>query len=377
MLLSDALEVAIGLTFVFLVMSLALSAVVEYLETKFKARSIGLHQGVVELLDDPGRKGSGAAAAKAVYSHPLIQGLHIGDYDSAVKDRKLPSYLPSRNFAQALIDQVLAGQVNAAPGNATLPEQAPLGDRLLLAAERIENEQLRRALLQAVKIGSNDAERITSHLEGWFNAAMERVSGRYKRRSQHWLLGLGLVAAVLLNVNALTIADALTQDATLRRVLVAQAEGSAAAARQVAAAASQPEQIIQQFAQIEQIGLPIGWSRHAKERLTRPLDGTGWSQFLGGLTIVCGYVLTALAASLGAPFWFDLLNRLIVVRAAVKPRDKPEQAPDPAAAAKAKAAAVAVALRPVMAAGSAAAPIDRDIYAEAPGVDDKPFEEWH
>ncbi|MGH9962120.1 MAG: hypothetical protein ACREBC_34160, partial [Pyrinomonadaceae bacterium] len=35
-----------------------------------------------------------------------------------------------------------------------------------------------------------------------------------------------------------------------------------------------------------------------------------------------GWVLTALAISLGAPFWFDLLNKFIVIRSAVKPHEK-------------------------------------------------------
>jgi hypothetical protein len=38
--------------------------------------------------------------------------------------------------------------------------------------------------------------------------------------------------------------------------------------------------------------------------------------------------MTGLAVSLGAPFWFDLLNKFIVVRSTVKPTEKsgPEKA---------------------------------------------------
>jgi hypothetical protein len=35
-----------------------------------------------------------------------------------------------------------------------------------------------------------------------------------------------------------------------------------------------------------------------------------------------GWLLTALAVSLGAPFWFDMLNKIIVVRSTVKPHEK-------------------------------------------------------
>jgi hypothetical protein len=35
-----------------------------------------------------------------------------------------------------------------------------------------------------------------------------------------------------------------------------------------------------------------------------------------------GWLFTALALSLGAPFWFDLLNKFMVVRSTIKPREK-------------------------------------------------------
>jgi len=41
---------------------------------------------------------------------------------------------------------------------------------------------------------------------------------------------------------------------------------------------------------------------------------------------ILGWLVTALALSLGAPFWFDLLNKFIVVRSTVKPKEKsPEE----------------------------------------------------
>jgi hypothetical protein len=150
---SDALEVAIGLTFVFLLVSLALTSVAEYIESIRRTRSSGLHAGVIELFDDAAHSNSGKNAAKAIYGHPLIQGLYVGEYASSISRKELPSYLPSRNFALALIDQVLAGRINAAASEASVPAHAPIGERLTLATERIENEQLRRSLLLAVQVG--------------------------------------------------------------------------------------------------------------------------------------------------------------------------------------------------------------------------------
>jgi hypothetical protein len=67
------------------------------------------------------------------------------------------------------------------------------------------------------------------------------------------------------------------------------------------------------------LSLPVGWDR--KDPRTVPADFWGWLRKVGG------WLLTAFAVSLGAPFWFDLLSRFMVVRATVKPHEKsPEEA---------------------------------------------------
>jgi hypothetical protein len=35
-----------------------------------------------------------------------------------------------------------------------------------------------------------------------------------------------------------------------------------------------------------------------------------------------GWIITSIALSLGAPFWFDTLNKFMVVRSTVKPQEK-------------------------------------------------------
>ena len=40
-----------------------------------------------------------------------------------------------------------------------------------------------------------------------------------------------------------------------------------------------------------------------------------------------GILLTGFAISQGAPFWFDLLNKFMVVRSTVKPTEKSQEQP--------------------------------------------------
>jgi hypothetical protein len=377
MLLSDALEVAIGLTFVFLLLSMIMTALLELIESVTRTRGASLLQGLQELLGDPARAHTGAEAARAIYTHPLVQGLYRGSFEKSAEEKRLPSYIPTRSFALALIDQVLAARINAAASNASIPgpAHASVGERLRLAAERVENEQLRRALTQAVRVGGDDVERIAKQLGEWYDAAMDRVSGRYKRRAHQLLFWLGLAAAVVLNLNTLSIMESLSKDATLRRAVVAQAEAQAQA--------GSPGAGQDALAKIGSLGLPIGWSGGALDALLLPTERGGQtdalSVVLGAIQIVTGYLLTALAVTLGAPFWFDVLNRLMVIRATVKPREKsPEEGSEDRPPADkhvtiVNEAPLPVALPPVPPAARA---VDSDIYAEVPGADEKPFEEW-
>ena len=50
----------------------------------------------------------------------------------------------------------------------------------------------------------------------WFNQAMERVSGWYKRWTQVMILGIALLMTTALNVDSIAIARSLSRDATVQ-----------------------------------------------------------------------------------------------------------------------------------------------------------------
>src|SRR4051794_2672040 len=94
----DMLDVAIGIAFVFLLTSLIASAVQEMIEARLKRRASDLRDGIGELLRDP-------PVMQAIYDHSLVNGLYKGaNYTAANNAGDLPSYIPARNFALALMD---------------------------------------------------------------------------------------------------------------------------------------------------------------------------------------------------------------------------------------------------------------------------------
>jgi hypothetical protein len=363
---SDILDIVIGMVFVFLLLSVVCSGINEFLEALVKNRARDLERGIRELIGDPENTTN---FVEKIYNHGLVNSLFKGCY-SPDKKRNLPSYIPSANFALAVIDLIQ----NPPAAGIKLPPNVQ-------KAYDIFSRQ-----------AAGDAAKLQASLEDWFNTGMDRVSGWYKRRSQWILVSLGLIVAVALNADAVLIARTLSNDASLRQGLVAAAQARAShpltaaaaaspasspstaqpaaspaaanpaapvstapastapnpgpAAGQSSAPASAPAsspasgpaaapagtltadsaQIQQDVAALSSIGLPIGW--HRPPGKGAPLSSLPVTS-LFTLAVhaaprqvkrhLFGWLLTAIAVSMGAPFWFDLLGKIITVRSTLKP----------------------------------------------------------
>jgi len=313
---SDMLDVAIGMAFVYLLVSLLCSAIVEGAEAILKRRSKDLERGIGELLHDP-------ALVARLYNHPLINGLFKGDYTPGM--RNLPSYIPSRSFALAIMDLLISPDAAAHAGvsGAAAPGHTAIAMKLPAAAGQADH-----AVLTLVNAAAGDAEKARENIEFWFDTSMDRVSGWYKRRAQRALFVIGLVVAIGLNVDTVRILRELMTSKAKRDAVVAIASNYA---KQPTTPAS--SDITQQFtaasSELNSLGLPLGWRSCAACDKTRvKLFDSCWRSCwkynlsgAGGLTIF-GWLLTAFAVCLGAPFWFDMLNKFIVVRSTVKPKEK-------------------------------------------------------
>src|ERR1051325_6618012 len=177
----DTLDVAIGLVFVYLMVSFVCSAAAEAVELIFKQRPKKLYDGITELL--------GSQWVKDLYQHPLVTSLYKDAF--AGRTGKLPSYIPARNFALAVLGMAPGG----APGATDL---ATIQNKI--AALAGTNPHVYGAL-NAIYLGAEGkAENVIKGIEDWYNSSMDRVAGWYKRYAQRWLLGFGMIAAIALNV---------------------------------------------------------------------------------------------------------------------------------------------------------------------------------
>ena len=253
------------MAFVYLLLSLVVSGISEIIAQWFSLRSKNLETWINQVFEDP----------SLFYGHPLIKGL--------AKGTNKPSYVPASTFALVLNGVDLASS----------PEAKLLTDSLR---------------------DPDSVQETLKNMEHWFDGAMDRVSGWYKRRAQYILLAIGIILAASLNVDSFDIADRLWRDDAVRSSVVAAAEQLPAQQESLEPnAAKSLGDIADEIDEIEQLGIPIGWDKW-------PDTSKGQAAKIGGIAF------TAVALSLGAPFWFGAVNKLVGLRTSIKPKTSKEEA---------------------------------------------------
>ncbi len=221
---SAILDTAVGLVLVFLIFSLVASSLREVVELVLKRRAKELEAGMRELLHaTPTSAPSSGDLAQRIYRHPLVNALYSGQYEAG-KASNLPSYIPASNFALALMDEVVRGRAKNGTDVDASSASPPINLlNLRRGVDSLGNTGVQRVVLASLDTAGDDLSRAQASIEAWYDSAMDRVSGRYKRHTHRVLLVLGLLIAIAANVNPIRIARFLYHDKTARDVLVAQA----------------------------------------------------------------------------------------------------------------------------------------------------------
>ncbi|MGK3959272.1 hypothetical protein WMF38_40285 [Sorangium sp. So ce118] len=227
------------------------------------------------------------------------------------------------------------------PGGGAPPscDEQPL-DELRQIIERMPRDSdLRRALATIVDCTVRDMREANIRLERWFNDAMDRAAGRYKRRAQLIISATALALCIGFNADSIELAGALSRDAAMRAAMIVAAQEMAKTPPREApldGGMDKDEDVVGAFnkgggahKQLTGLGLKITWGVQAPDRMSAPglwnalsaVLGQGIVAWIRGVLdrlLSPGILITAAAASLGAPFWFDLLNKLVNLRTAGK-----------------------------------------------------------
>jgi hypothetical protein len=236
--------------------------------------------------------------------------------------RSLPSYIPAQSFAEAIIDMVVpdkSGQTNMSVIQHYIGQ---LPDSM---------GPLKGSLQSLATNAGDDVSRFRTSVEQWYDNHMDRVSGWYKRRAALITTLAGAILVLLLNINTITIGHALYGDSAVRSAV------STAAAKNPPCTANETEanclsQLETEVSSAAQAGLPIGWGTvsacaeknvHcgwlAQRGITNPQGGSPWQIIL----VLIGFLITIIALTPGAQFWFGLLVKLNSLRSSGPPPAAP------------------------------------------------------
>jgi hypothetical protein len=276
---SQVLEIAIGLIFVYLLVSTVSSGIKEVIARLFDTRAKTLESAIGNMLADPNN-----TVTNNILQNQLIAG--------TVQPGNKPSYISSRNFALSLFDSIAPPK----QGQSRSMEDLKVGVSKLPAAAQ-------KTVLGLLESAQGDVELARQRVENWYDDAMERVSGVYKRRSQIYIAVLGLVLCSVLNADSLMIARELWNDQALRSAVVVQAQERANKA-QASGACNDVLKCTTDSIRAAEVP-PIGWARDGVRGIP---EGWEWPWK------ILGILISSIAVAMGAPFWFDLLNKVVNLR---------------------------------------------------------------
>lgn len=282
-----ALEMVIGLGGLYLFLSVIGMAAVEWLASFRDMRAKHLEKGFIALLGKD---------ATAVLNHPLVKSLGR----ASGRPGDLPSYVPREIFTSAVMDLAAAGALAPLPGGQ------------------------KTAVQSIAELSTGDPAAMKSRIEDWFDAGMERLAGQYKRSVQRVTRIVVALLVLAFNADTLEIGRELWVSPATRagaieygKDLLEQCQTTADGKLSCPDAAKSIDEA--------RAAYPLGWSWP----VLRSLDDAA-----AILAKLLGLFATFLAASLGAPFWFDVLRRMApgLRQAGPKPDEDgkppgPDQAP--------------------------------------------------
>jgi len=297
------LGVAIGVALTCLLLSIIASHLLEIAAAFTAKRAIVLEGAIRKMLGDP-------AIYEKFASHPLIETISyepakLFGFSLIRASKPRPTYIASPLFTRVLL--ISLAEIHNLPLTdvTSIVDGLPAGSVL-------------KQKLGAIILGiENDKTACVSAVEQWYDHTMDRVNGLYKRYTQGWLIGLGMLLAVVFNANLFMITQRMWTSKDARDAVTATAQMYSCKGGEPC---TLPNYETARNEIQSKLGdeLPLGYDW----KYVRSYWQAGADPEHSGMMAVAGHwafnftgwLLMAIAVSLGAPFWFDLLNKLVNLR---------------------------------------------------------------
>ena len=310
--LSPLLDFLIALVYVLAICSTLLSLCYELVSYWLRSRAYFLHKVLDDVFNDNAL--NNLNLAELIYNFPQV------DFTKRNYNSK-PMYISANNFAKSLVhalndyytkkNMILPNGSTTPTPNTTLPT-APF-QLFEAAVKSLKMSDLKTLMESFINSSGNDFEKLIKNIETWYNDYMDRVTGWFKVRTQKRMIWIAIPVAIIFNLNFLHIGKKLYSDKANTAIIASMAEkfqppgiDTIKTTSDYKKAVKLKEDLIDS---LQTANVPMGWGPENKKYFT-----TNW------FSSIIGWLLMAAAMVMGAPFWYDLLNKLVNMRkAGLKP----------------------------------------------------------
>lgn len=336
-------DLVVGMIFIYFLLAIINNSLIELVASLTRLRAYYLKLWLKRMFPAVINAGhyKGQKFYFVIMNHCLLNNLSAED--------KTTSYFSPADFSTAIIEIITSDQLET-PDSLVKIESSIRGTTIL--SDALKNIFLMYCA-NAKHINSEgnntvtDIDQLKTQIEQWFKNSMNRVGGLFKK---HTLLFTFIFATVLsfgLNLDSIVLMKYLYSNPQARQQIANSATKNANDSDLAVRFqnASHPigkdslldmsytldslkndyikkqSDIISAYSDLNASMLPIGWTG-AEYNLylsqNKVNDSNETKIKYAGLKIA-GLLITILAISLGAPFWFDLLSQVANIRSTIKP----------------------------------------------------------
>ena len=327
------LDLVVGIIFVYFLLSIISSSGVEMILTGLKARAALLEEWLFKIFDKPVTQPDGTTLSlgQAIMDHCSVTALS-GTHEST-------SYIDAKNFTSALLEKITFDPAN--------PKSiAKDMDEFIDAITKTNalSTEFQRVLLMYAN-DAKDTYRAVSQktqseidlfrwkIENWYNSSMDRITDVLKKKYSRPATALvAIIVTVCLNADSIALAKYLYSNPEARTKIAMQAYSAAddsvlikqvqqisitnadTSSRNTLSAQEIKNNIVQKIADINKAKqglsdvMPLTWKAGELK------DASGKISLRLLFSKVTGLLATILAIMMGAPFWFDMLNKISNLR---------------------------------------------------------------
>jgi hypothetical protein len=334
------LDLVIGIIFIYFLLSIICSSAVELFLSIFKSRASMLENWLKQIFNLPALDSEGKplnmSVGEAIMNHCMVTALS--------KKGKSTSYIDSENFVSALLDKItiapsgvnnmvefppanLAGYITAIQNSTVLSGE--LKRTILIFANEASQAAAARSTASAITAPVvSELELFRDRLEKWFNTNADRLTGTFKRtKALPLTIIIAVIMVISLNMDSIQISKYLYNNQAaakelattamntfqnyknqIDKVLKKDSFNNSANASTISELNARTLQLKKDMDNLHALDLPIGWkAANVKD------EQTFMDYFVKHLA---GWLATILAIMMGAPFWFDILNKISNLRGA-------------------------------------------------------------